>query len=109
MPGYDGTGPRGRGPMTGRGDGYCMIEVPYDPDQPGTGFVGLPGRPVMVPANSVSPQIIPACVEIARTQKTLLDIERDLEDLRVAARRPGGPDRNAAPGDTPTSSDGGML
>jgi len=24
MPGYDGTGPRGRGPMTGRGLGYCV-------------------------------------------------------------------------------------
>ena len=23
MPGYDGTGPRGEGPMTGRGFGYC--------------------------------------------------------------------------------------
>jgi len=23
MPGYDGTGPRGRGPMTGWGSGFC--------------------------------------------------------------------------------------
>jgi len=23
MPGFDGTGPRGMGPMTGRGAGYC--------------------------------------------------------------------------------------
>jgi hypothetical protein len=25
MPGYDGTGPMGRGAMTGRGMGYCNI------------------------------------------------------------------------------------
>jgi hypothetical protein len=24
MPGFDGTGPRGQGPMTGGGQGYCM-------------------------------------------------------------------------------------
>ncbi|ADE56168.1 DUF5320 domain-containing protein [Aminobacterium colombiense] len=25
MPGYDGSGPRGQGPMTGRGFGYCRF------------------------------------------------------------------------------------
>jgi len=25
MPGFDSTGPRGTGPMTGRGRGYCVI------------------------------------------------------------------------------------
>ena len=30
MPGYDGTGPRGRGPFTGRGMGFCaMSEEEY--------------------------------------------------------------------------------
>jgi hypothetical protein len=27
MPGFDGTGPRGFGPMTGRGMGYCAVTV----------------------------------------------------------------------------------
>lgn len=27
MPGYDGTGPRGTGPMTGGGMGYCAIPL----------------------------------------------------------------------------------
>lgn len=31
MPGYNGTGPLGAGPMTGRGGGYCMSY--YDPDR----------------------------------------------------------------------------
>ncbi|MFP3897441.1 MAG: DUF5320 domain-containing protein [Anaerolineales bacterium] len=47
MPGFDGTGPRGEGPMTGRGEGYCAMvlrspecgETPY-------GYAGLQGTPV---------------------------------------------------------------
>lgn len=27
MPGFDGTGPRGQGPITGRGMGYCAVPV----------------------------------------------------------------------------------
>ena len=27
MPGFNGTGPRGLGPMTGRGMGYCVIPL----------------------------------------------------------------------------------
>lgn len=45
MPGYDGTGPRGQGPMTGRGEGYCA--VPLDRTAPVPyGYAGLQGRPV---------------------------------------------------------------
>jgi hypothetical protein len=28
MPGFDGTGPIGKGPMTGRGMGYCAVPLP---------------------------------------------------------------------------------
>lgn len=27
MPGFNGTGPQGMGPMTGYGRGYCMINI----------------------------------------------------------------------------------
>ena len=30
MPGFDGTGPRGMGPMTGGGRGFCAIQLPVD-------------------------------------------------------------------------------
>ena len=29
MPGYDGTGPRGEGPMTGGARGYCVLPAGY--------------------------------------------------------------------------------
>jgi len=48
MPGYDGTGPRGRGPMTGWGRGYCVLKMPLTPSEPMTGFAGLPGEPVTI-------------------------------------------------------------
>ncbi len=34
MPNFDGTGPRGKGPMTGGGRGYCAIPLP----NPGQNF-----------------------------------------------------------------------
>ena len=34
MPGLNGTGPRGQGPFTGRGRGYCIEPVPFTPKQP---------------------------------------------------------------------------
>lgn len=47
MPAFDGTGPRGLGPMTGRGEGYCAVAFP----PPGTGrapygYAGLASTPV---------------------------------------------------------------
>ena len=30
MPGFDGTGPRGMGPMTGGGRGFCAVPLPVN-------------------------------------------------------------------------------
>jgi hypothetical protein len=40
MPGFDGTGPRGMGPMSGRGRGFCAISR----EQFDKGFFGRFGR-----------------------------------------------------------------
>jgi len=54
MPGFNGTGPRGQGPMTGRGEGHCALVLP-SPGEEGTryGYAGLQGTPVYqgTPAN----------------------------------------------------------
>jgi len=39
MPGFNGMGPQGAGPMTGRGRGYCMVNI-----APGADFVPGFGR-----------------------------------------------------------------
>jgi len=45
MPAFDGTGPRGQGPMTGRGEGYCAVALPQRGQVP-YGYAGLQGTPV---------------------------------------------------------------
>jgi hypothetical protein len=45
MPRLDGTGPRGEGPMTGRGEGYCAVRIPDSGEEP-YGYAGLEGKPV---------------------------------------------------------------
>ncbi|HHE71784.1 MAG TPA: hypothetical protein ENL34_05830 [Chloroflexi bacterium] len=46
MPGLDGTGPFGDGPLTGSGEGYCVLVLSGD----GVihGYVGSQGRPFTV-------------------------------------------------------------
>ena len=45
MPGFDGTGPRGEGPMTGGGRGYCVVDLNAAGVRPGAGrgFFGRGG------------------------------------------------------------------
>ncbi len=46
MPRYNGTGPRGEGPMTGQAIGYCILK--RDSENPSNieGFTGIEGKPV---------------------------------------------------------------
>jgi hypothetical protein len=47
MPAFDGTGPRGRGPLTGRGEGYCAIRLPRPgSEQAPQGYAGRAQVPV---------------------------------------------------------------
>ena len=47
MPRFDGTGPRGEGMLSGRGEGFCALRLV----EPGSGelvmgYAGIQGRPV---------------------------------------------------------------
>ena len=46
MPGFDGTGPLGRGPMSGRGRGFCVLRFPSGPGETVVGYAGRAGWPV---------------------------------------------------------------
>jgi len=46
MPGFDGKGPFGQGPMTGRGRGYCVLRTSEDSPGRVDGLAGINGRPV---------------------------------------------------------------
>jgi hypothetical protein len=50
MPGFDGTGPRGMGPMTGGGRGFCAVSLPFvRPTYMGTGAYRSYDAPWAVP------------------------------------------------------------
>ena len=44
MPGFDGTGPRGQGPLSGGGRGYCAVPVGTGTERFAYGFGGGRGR-----------------------------------------------------------------
>ena len=46
MPGFDGTGPLGQGPMTGRGRGFCVLQESKDRPGQANGLAGLKGTPI---------------------------------------------------------------
>ena len=46
MPGFDGTGPLGQGPMTGRGLGFCVLTTSKENPGQVKGFAGLQSVPV---------------------------------------------------------------
>ena len=46
MPGFDGTGPLGQGPMTGRGLGFCVLKTSEENPGQVKGVAGLQSVPV---------------------------------------------------------------
>jgi len=73
MPGFDGTGPRGMGPMTGGGRGFCAVPLP--PAWPAyMGRVAYPpyGAPWGVPSYGAEPAIpgaVPFAPQVTREQE----------------------------------------
>lgn len=49
MPGFDGTGPRGMGPMTGGGRGMCVVNLSAGPHDRVVGLAGHAGWTVQRP------------------------------------------------------------
>jgi hypothetical protein len=56
MPRFDGTGPQGLGPMTGRGEGHCALVIPESGQAP-YGYAGLQGTPVRLGAQVNRPAL----------------------------------------------------
>lgn len=56
MPRFDGTGPQGIGPMTGRGEGYCALAIPESGQAP-YGYAGLQGTPLYLGTLATRPRL----------------------------------------------------
>ena len=46
MPGFDGTGPQGKGPMTGGGMGFCVLKESMEKHDQIEGLAGIQGTPI---------------------------------------------------------------
>jgi len=76
MPGCDGTGPKGRGPMTGRGGGYCLLKLPASKDEPLSGFAGRAGLPVRLWPDGIGADLASLSLRAQRLEAELRDMRR---------------------------------
>lgn len=94
MPKYDGTGPRGQGIFTGRGEGYCALRLSETGSgEPAIGYAGIQGRPVQLTPDSQQPLVSAGADIQARMPARLLRQgrrcrcgRRRCESRRLAAR-----------------------
>jgi len=54
MPAFDGTGPAGAGPMTGRGRGFCVLQISKENPGQLKGLAGVDAKPAERTGNSLS-------------------------------------------------------
>jgi hypothetical protein len=83
MPRYDGTGPRGRGPLTGQGGGFCVMKVPQAPGEPLTGFAGRSGIPVRLDPVGAAPWGGFPADRMRRIESDIRRLRRRIEALRA--------------------------
>ena len=66
MPGFDGTGPRGMGPMTGGGRGFCS---PWGRGAAFRPYGAFPGRGYGYPYYGAAPGVAPFAPQMTRGQE----------------------------------------
>jgi len=82
MPGYDGTGPKGLGPMTGKGGGYCLLKLPGSPDEPLRGFAGRSGLAVRLWPDGKGMDLASLSLRVQGLEAELRDMRRRIKALR---------------------------
>lgn len=90
MPGFDGTGPKGSGPMTGGARGYCVLKVPESPEEPMTGLAGKDGVPVRTASFFQSDSVLAHLrMQAAHIENTLSSIRLRINQLEAVRRDRG--------------------
>lgn len=97
MPGYDGTGPQGWGPMTGGGGGFCLLKLPGSPDEPLTGFAGRAGYPVRIPSHGMGTDLESLRARIRSVETAIRSIQRRVAVLEATPTETGNFDHEKAP------------
>ena len=89
MPGYDGTGPKGLGPMTGGGGGFCLLKFPGAPDEFLTGFVGRSGHPVRLRSHRIGTDLESLHARIWNVETAIRRIQRRVAALAATPTETG--------------------
>ncbi len=82
MPGHDGTGPAGTGPMTGRGKGYCVIKLPENEKLPEMVSGVLSEIKDPVSHDSSQDETVRLSSRLSQMQIALRDLDRRIKNLR---------------------------
>ncbi|MBN2399601.1 MAG: DUF5320 domain-containing protein [Candidatus Aminicenantes bacterium] len=87
MPGFDGTGPQGRGPMTGNAGGYCLINIPDKPNEPRTGFAGMAGKIVTMANDRCDEDLFGLQTRLREIQSALQAMKSRLAEIEAGSRK----------------------
>lgn len=82
MPGYDGTGPDGAGPMTGRGKGYCVVELPENGKLPEIVSEVLSEMHERVSSDPSADDTAQLRIRISKMQSALRNLDQRIEMLQ---------------------------
>ncbi len=87
MPGFDGTGPQGRGPMSGNAGGYCLIIMPDESNEPRTGFAGLAGKAVTIADDPRNENFAGLQTRLREIQAALQAMKSRLAEMKAGSRK----------------------
>jgi hypothetical protein len=98
MPGYDGTGPMGMGPMTGGGMGYCAVPInPQWPTYPRVRFplpyysvplgIHCPGVPTIAPEINLTEDLDYLKELVGAMREDLQEIEQKIKLIENKGER----------------------
>ena len=87
MPGYDGTGPLGEGPMTGRGRGYCVVELPENGKLPEIVSEVLSEMHEPISPDPSSDDTAQLRVRVGKMQSALRNFDRRIEILKKSREK----------------------
>ena len=93
MPGFDGKGPLGLGPMSGRGEGFCALNLPRQSGEPVTGYAGKAGWPVIITTPGPSARLAALHNQLQQSEAALRDLQQMLH-RKQAQRQQDVPGRN---------------
>lgn len=81
MPGFDGTGPLKGGPLSGHGNGFCVLQFPAKPGGQVTGYAGKEGWPILIPTHRFGDELVALYNETRKLEAVLLHFKQRITHI----------------------------